>query len=110
MSYKKYLEMICEGDITSVRAKMQAKQRGLTHQSHNIWKDKFGQDFKWDEQGKKFEKVDKKAQLLDLNLADKKAGKKADDMGLSGRKKLKFITKETHKELKTVFPGFMRGL
>ena len=58
MNYKKYLELVCEGDITSVRAKMQAKQRGLVHQSHNVWKDKSGQEFKWDEQGKKFENVE----------------------------------------------------
>ena len=60
MNYKKYLEMICEGDIVGVRAKMQAKQRGLTHQSHNIWKDKQGNEFKWDDQGKKFENINKK--------------------------------------------------
>ena len=61
MNYKKYLEMICEGDITSVRAKEQAKQRGLTHQSHNIWKDKSDVEYKWNEQGKKFEKSEKKS-------------------------------------------------
>ena len=55
-NFKEYLKLICEGDITSVRAKMQAKQRGLTHQSHNIWKDKSDVEYKWNEQGKKFEK------------------------------------------------------
>jgi len=59
-NFKEYLEMICEGDIISDRAKEQAKQRGLVHQSHNIWKDKSGQEYKWNEQGKKFEKSMKK--------------------------------------------------
>ena len=59
MSYKKYLELVCEGDIISVRAKMQAKQRGLVHQSHNIWKDKGDVEYKWDDQGKHFIQIKK---------------------------------------------------
>ena len=56
-NFKEYLKLICEGDITSVRAKMQAKQRGLVHQSHDIWKDKSGQKFWWNGQSKKFEEI-----------------------------------------------------
>jgi len=59
-NFKEYLNLICEGDIISDRAKEQAKQRGLVHQSHNIWKDKQGQLFKYNDQGKRFEKVEKK--------------------------------------------------
>ena len=62
-NFKEYLELVCEGDIVSIRAKAQAKQRGLTHQSHNVWKDKGNVEYKWNEQGKKFEKVEKKSRF-----------------------------------------------
>ena len=56
-NFKEYLELICESDSISSKIKLDAKKRGLSHSSHNIWKDKQGQEFKWDDQGKKFEKV-----------------------------------------------------
>ena len=82
-NFKEYLKLICEGDITSVRAKMQAKQRGLVHQSHDIWKDKSGAEFRWNEQGKRFKKVDKKtagevifSQDVDLRTMKKDSSKR----------------------------------
>ena len=40
-----------------VKAKEDAKKRGLTHSSHNIWKDKQGKEYKWNSNTKRFEKI-----------------------------------------------------
>ena len=57
MKHLDYIQMILEADdVLSVKAKLDAKKRGLTHQSHNVWKDKSGQKWKWNTQLKKFEK------------------------------------------------------
>jgi len=75
-NFKEYLELVCEGDITSVRAKMQAKQRGLTHQSHNIWKDKGNTEYKWDDTGKRFEKIEKEMKSNEeITTSDKQGNK-----------------------------------
>ena len=57
MKHLDYIQMILEADdVLSVRAKLDAKKKGLTHQSHNVWKDKSGQVWKWNSQLKRFDK------------------------------------------------------
>ena len=60
MNFKEYYTKILneETDIISVKAKLDAKKRGLKHQSHNIWKDKGGQEYKWNKVLKRFEKIE----------------------------------------------------
>ena len=50
-----------ETDIVSVKAKLDAKKRGLKHQSHNVWKDKSGQEYKWNKVLKRFERIENKS-------------------------------------------------
>ena len=57
MKAKEYAEIILESDILSLKAKADAKKRGLTHQSHNIWKDKQGKEYKWNSNTKRFDEV-----------------------------------------------------
>lgn len=56
MNFKEYVNNVLneEQDILSLKAKAEAKKRGLVHQSHNIWKDNQGNEFKWDVQTKRF--------------------------------------------------------
>ena len=50
-------------DILSLKAKADAKKRGLTHQSHNIWKDKQGKEYKWNAQSKRFDEIEEKFEI-----------------------------------------------
>lgn len=64
MKHLDYIQMILEADdVLSVKAKLDAKKRGLTHQSHNVWKDKSGQEYKWNDQLKRFDKIEKKQEV-----------------------------------------------
>lgn len=64
MNFKDYCENVLNetaDDVLSIKAKQEAKQRGLQHQSHNVWKDQNGNEFKWNSQLKRFENIDKQA-------------------------------------------------
>ena len=56
MNFKQYI-LEESNDILSLKAKADAKKRGLTHQSHNIWKDKQGKEYKWNSNTKRFDVV-----------------------------------------------------
>jgi len=63
MSFKDYCRKVLneETDIISIKAKLDAKKRGLKHQSHNVWKDKGGQEYKWNKMLKRFERIENKS-------------------------------------------------
>jgi DNA-binding PadR family transcriptional regulator len=65
MSFKEYLTE--DADIMSLRKRIQVKQKGLEHQSHDIWKNKQGKIYKWDEPRRTFEEV-KKDVGIDVDL------------------------------------------
>lgn len=76
MKFKNFIQKKLneELDNISFRVKLDAKKRGLKHQSHNIWKDQVGNKFKWVEQTKKFELIQKKNVKMSYSKATELLG------------------------------------